>query len=55
MVLQKIKVNDDGKTYTTVAICPIHFTLTHENKGFEGLHLHEQGEHCYMLGLCEGE
>lgn len=53
--LQEIEVTNDGKSYTTVARCPIHFVLTHENKGFEGLHLHEHDNHRILMGLCEGE
>jgi hypothetical protein len=53
--LQEIEVTKDAKTYTTVARCPIHFVLTHENKGFEGLHLHEHDSHRILMGLCEGE
>lgn len=53
--LQEIEVSTDGTSYTTVARCPIHFVLTHENKGFEGLHLHEHDDHRILMGLCEGE
>lgn len=52
--LQELKVSDDGRTYKTVSRCPYHFLLTHDNKGFEGLHLHEHDGHTFMLGLCEG-
>lgn len=53
--VHEIEVTKDAKTYTTVARCPIHFVLTHENKGFEGLHLHEHDNHRILMGLCEGE
>ena len=52
--LQEIKLSDDGTSYTTASVCPIHFVLTHENKGFEGLHLHEHEGHRILMGLCEG-
>jgi hypothetical protein len=54
LLLQEIRV-DSGKTYKTVSRCPVHYVLTHENKGFEGLHLHEHNDHSFLLGLCEGE
>lgn len=53
--LQELELSKDGKGYRTVSRCPIHFVLTHDNKGFEGLHLHEHEGHRYMMGLCEGE
>jgi hypothetical protein len=53
--LQELELSKDGKGYRTVARCPIHFVLAHDNKGFEGLHLHEHQGHRYMMGLCEGE
>lgn len=53
--MQELELSKDGKGYRTVMRCPIHFVLTHDNKGFEGLHLHEHQGHRYMMGLCEGE
>lgn len=55
LALQEIKIQGDGEGYKTISLCPIHFVLTHENKGFEGLHIHEHEGHTVMLGLCEGE
>jgi hypothetical protein len=55
LALQEIKIQGDGEGYKTISLCPIHFVLTHENKGFEGLHIHEHEGHRVLLGLCEGE
>jgi hypothetical protein len=33
----------------------VHFELKHGNKGFEGIHYHEDDNHKYLIGLCEGE
>jgi hypothetical protein len=37
-------------------VCPVHFVLKHENKGFEGLHYQQrQNGDDLLMGLCEGE
>jgi len=33
----------------------VHFELKHGNKGFEGIYYHEDDNHKYLIGLCEGE
>uniref|UniRef100_A0A383W8D3 Uncharacterized protein n=1 Tax=Tetradesmus obliquus TaxID=3088 RepID=A0A383W8D3_TETOB len=51
----EIEMSADGSTYTTIQRCPVHYAFEHENKGFEGLHYHEDAHgHKYLLGLCEG-
>eukprot|EP00879_Flechtneria_rotunda_P001126 GHRR01001268.1.p1 GENE.GHRR01001268.1~~GHRR01001268.1.p1 ORF type:complete len:366 (+),score=117.53 GHRR01001268.1:185-1282(+) len=51
----ELELSKDGKTYTTIQKCPVHFELTHQNKGFEGVYYHEDEHgHKYLLGLCEG-
>ncbi|KAF6264263.1 hypothetical protein COO60DRAFT_171905 [Scenedesmus sp. NREL 46B-D3] len=51
----EIALSDDGTTYTTIQRCPVHYEFKYENKGFEGLHHHEDAHgHKYLLGLCEG-
>jgi hypothetical protein len=37
-----------------VQVCPVHFILKHENKGFEGVHYQQRGEEGLLMGLCEG-
>ena len=54
---EEVVMSKDGKDYSVRRRCPVHYTLSHENKGFEGLHYHEdaaKGQH-YLFGLCEGE
>jgi hypothetical protein len=35
-------------------VCPVHFVLEHENKGFEGLHYQQRNDEDLLMGLCEG-
>jgi hypothetical protein len=53
--IAKVKVNKKSTDYEVLQRCEVNFTLTHENKGFEGISYVRtlDGEN-YLLGLCEG-
>eukprot|EP00882_Tetradesmus_deserticola_P005276 GHRQ01005554.1.p1 GENE.GHRQ01005554.1~~GHRQ01005554.1.p1 ORF type:complete len:373 (+),score=99.62 GHRQ01005554.1:470-1588(+) len=50
----ELRLSSDGTQYETIQVCPVHFELRHENKGFEGLHFQQRGEEGLLMGLCEG-
>lgn len=52
--VHELEVSRDLASFRTIARCPVHYVLEHENKGFEGLHYHEAGDTRLLLGLCEG-
>jgi len=53
--VEEIDIDKNEDTYKVINKCHVHYELSHGNKGFEGLHLHEadNGEQ-FLMGLCEG-
>ncbi|KAF6251183.1 hypothetical protein COO60DRAFT_1562562 [Scenedesmus sp. NREL 46B-D3] len=50
----ELRLTADGTQYETLRVCPVHYELKHENKGFEGVHFQQRGEEGLLMGLCEG-
>lgn len=50
----ELRISEDGTQYDTVQVCPVHFVLKHENKGFEGVHYQQRDGEDLLMGLCEG-
>ncbi|KIZ05261.1 hypothetical protein MNEG_2696 [Monoraphidium neglectum] len=53
----ELAVDERTNTYKVIERCPVHFKITHENKGFEGIHYFRDPKDPsreLLLGLCEG-
>lgn len=56
-VAQEIRMDEKRQTYDIIERCPIHFQLSHQNKGFEGIHFYrdpKDPDREFLIGLCEG-